>query len=478
MKKHTLSYLLIVSAIFLQTLVMPISAQDTQGNKMNADDMKNETKQQRDARMEWWRQARFGMFVHWGLYSGLAGTWKDKPVGTRGGMEWIQQRVGADTWEYAHYAVPRFRPTKDFAAEWAKLARQAGCKYVVFTTKHHDGFGLFESAYTTYDARDLIGRDLCREIVDALRAEGLKVGFYHSVIDWHHPQYDFIAADGLPYPLKKKASPNGPRNHAIYVDYLHHQIKELMSNYGPVDVIWWDYSKKGAEGPFWRADELMAMVRTLQPNIISNNRLYHTPHIDKKDSVDRLKSWKPEEGDFTTPEQTIPSTGIEGVDWEVCMTMNTTWGYSEHDHAWKSDEKLLRNLIDIVSKGGNYLLNIGPKGDGSVPEESIRSLQVIGEWMAVNGEAIYETTASPFDAPKWGRCTQKPGILYAHVFDWPQDGKLTVPLKDRKIKAAYLLSDNENKLNVETSADGIIVGLPEQAPHEIASVIKIEYEKQ
>jgi alpha-L-fucosidase len=326
-----------------------------------------ETTEQRDARMQWWRQARFGMFVHWGLYSGLAGTWKDKPVGTRGGMEWIQQRVRADTWEYAHEAVPHYHPEEDFADAWAKLARRAGCQYVVFTSKHHDGFCLFQSEYTTYDAHDLIGRDLCREIVDAVRSEGLNVGFYHSVIDWHHPQYDYIKADQLPHPLKGKPSPNGPRNHDIYIEYLHHQARELFSNYGPVDIIWWDYSKKDNDGPFWRADELMAMARSLQPRIISNNRLYHIPHIEKDDSVDRLRTWKPEEGDFTTPEQTIPSTGVPGVDWEVCMTMNTTWGYSEHDHAWKSDETLIHNLIDIVSKGGNYLLNIGPKGDGSIP---------------------------------------------------------------------------------------------------------------
>ncbi|MEN8126827.1 MAG: alpha-L-fucosidase [Planctomycetota bacterium] len=437
--------------------------------------MKTETAQQRDARMQWWRQSRFGMFVHWGLYSGLAGTWKNKSVGKRGGMEWIQNRVGADTWEYAHQAVPRFRPDKDFAAQWAKLAKQAGCRYVVFTTKHHDGFALFDSQYTTYDAKDLVGRDLCAEIVDAIRAEGLKVGFYHSVIDWHHPQYDYEAAGGLPHPLNKKPSPNGPRNHAVYVDYLHQQARELMSNYGPVDIIWWDYSKKGAEGPFWRADELMAMVRSRQPHIISNNRLYHIPHIEKKDSVGRLKSWKPEQGDFTTPEQTIPSTGIEGVDWEVCMTMNTTWGYSDHDTAWKSDEKLIRNLIDIVSKGGNYLLNIGPKGDGSISEESIKSMQTIGQWMEINSEAIYETTASPVKAPKWGRCTQKPGILYAHVFDWPQDGRLQVPLKKSQIKDARLLADKDTPLKTESKSEHLVIHLPEQAPDPIASVIKIEY---
>ncbi|MCP4713228.1 MAG: alpha-L-fucosidase, partial [Planctomycetes bacterium] len=329
--------------------------------------------------------------------------------------------------------------------EWAQLARLAGCRYLVFTTKHHDGFCLFDSQYTTYDAYDLLGRDLCREIVDATRQADLKVGFYHSVIDWHHPQYDYIKADQLPHPLKGKPSPNGPRNHTIYVDYLHHQAAELFTNYGPVDVIWWDYSKTGNEGPFWRAEELMTAVRKKQPDIISNNRLYHIPHIERDDSVGRLKNWKPEQGDFTTPEQTIPSTGIAGVDWEVCMTMNTTWGFSQHDHAWKSPKVLIQNLVDIVSKGGNYLLNIGPRGDGSIPPESIESMRIIGKWMETNGPAIYGTTASPFEQPTWGRYTKKPQRLFAHIYNWPQDGAINIPLDKSAIRHAYLLTDSNQK---------------------------------
>ncbi len=441
---------------------------------LHAQAIPKETNAQRDARMEWWRQARFGMFVHWGLYSGLAGTWKGKAVGESGGMEWIQYRVQADTWEYAHEAVPHFRPKAGFAKDWAKLARKAGCRYVVFTSKHHDGFCLFDSDHTTYDARDMVGRDLCREIVDAIRDEGLRVGMYHSVIDWHHPQYDFLKANKLPNPLRGKPIPNGPRNHDIYVDYLHAQAREIFSNYGPLDIIWWDYSKEGNDGPFWRSNELMAMARTLQPKIISNNRLYHIPHIEKTDSVDRLKTWKPEQGDFTTPEQTIPSTGIPGVDWEVCMTMNTTWGYSDHDHAWKTPEKLITNLIDIVSKGGNYLLNIGPKGDGSIPQESIESMQAIGAWMDVNGESIYATTSSPVEPPAWGRYTKKPGKLYAHVFDWPKDGSLEAPIGNLKATGAYLLSDTSRKaLKTETGSGTLTIHVPTKAPDPIASVIVI-----
>ncbi|HAV13969.1 MAG TPA: alpha-L-fucosidase [Opitutae bacterium] len=439
------------------------------------DEEQNHTEktEMRNARMEWWREARFGMFVHWGLYSGLAGTWQGEKV-VSAGAEWIQQRARADTWIYAHEAVPHFRPTLDFAKEWAKLAKQAGCKYVVFTTKHHDGFSLHDSSITTYDAQDLIGRDLCKEITEACKAEGLKVGFYHSVIDWHHPQYDYVTGRSLPHPLSKKPSPNGPRNHELYIDYLHHQAKELMSNYGTVDIVWWDYSKNEAAGSFWRADDLMAMVREHQPNIVSNNRLYHSFKI--KEADERLKAWKPEQGDFTTPEQHIPSTGLPGVDWEVCMTMNTTWGYSEHDQTWKSDEVLIQNLVDIVSKGGNYLLNIGPKGDGSIPEASIQSMASIGRWMEVNGESIYGTTASPFGKPAWGRYTKTPEILYAHVFQWPEDGKLSITAEGIQVSRAYLLADKDQDLQFEMTTDGPLFSLPENAPDNQVSVIAIEHE--
>ena len=434
-----------------------------------------ETTAERDARMAWWREARFGMFVHWGLYSGLAGTWDGKPVATSGGMEWIQQRVKADTDTYAKRAIPLFTPKPGFAREWARLAKEAGARYVVFTTKHHDGFALHDSKVSEYDAGSVLHRDLAREIVDALHAEGLRVGFYHSVIDWHHDQYEYARSAQLPHPLKGQPYPNGTRDHEKYLQYLHGEVAELLSNYGPVDIVWWDFSAQDFQGQeAWRAFDLMQLARAKQPRIIMNNRLFRTPEAGWKSmgTEGYAATLDPKYGDFITPEQHIPDTGMPGVDWETCMTLNTTWGYSEHDHAWKSDETLIRNLVDIASKGGNYLLNIGPKGDGSVPEESVRSMQAIGAWMRVNGDSIYGTSASLFSHLPWGRSTTKGRTIYLHVFDWPSDGVLTVPGLSTPASGARLL-DGGVPVQASTTPDGLVLKLPARAPDPIATVVEL-----
>jgi alpha-L-fucosidase len=460
---------IVVGIILLMAGLAPAAQQGSADTKSTPE---------REARMAWWREARFGMFVHWGLYSGLAGTWQGKKVGDRGGMEWIQNRVRVDTDVYAEAAIPLFKPTPDFASQWARLAKAAGCRYLVFTSKHHDGFALHDSKVSDYDAGSVLNRDLVKEIVAACRAEGLKVGFYHSVIDWHHDQYAYAQSKQLPHPLRGKPYPNGQRDHSRYVDYLHAEVDELISNYGPVDILWWDYSSIDFQGQeAWRAFDLMNRVRAKQPRIIMNNRLFRIREAGwgNMGTDGFVLQLDPKYGDFITPEQHIPDTGMPGLDWETCMTMNTTWGYSEHDRAWKSDETLIRNLVDIASKGGNYLLNIGPKGDGSVPEESLKSMAAIGAWMKVNSESIYGTTASPFEKPDWGRYTKKAGRLYAHVFQWPEDGRLNIPARSGQASRAYLLADKQRKpLKLEPASDGLVIHLPAHAPDPIASVIAVE----
>ncbi len=435
-----------------------------------------ETLAQRDERMAWWREARFGMFVHWGLYSGLAGTWEGEPVRVPGGMEWIQQKVGVDTETYAKAAIPLFKPKPDFAREWAELAKEAGCRYVVFTTKHHDGFSLHDSDVGTFHAGAVLERDLVREIVDALRAESLRIGFYHSVIDWHHDQYEYNLSERLPHPLRGQPYPNGERDHTLYQDYLHTQAEELASRYGPVDIFWWDYSAVDFQGDkAWRALELIDRVRIHQPRVLMNNRLFRIPEAGYEVAGSPSMHTRPDPryADFTTPEQHIPDTGVPGVDWETCMTMNTTWGYSEHDHDWKSSETLIRNLIDIVSKGGNYLLNVGPKADGTIPEASVKRMRAIGEWMSVNSESIYGTTASPFTDLPWGRATSKGNTLYLHVFDWPDDARLHVPLK-AEIESATLLAQPGEQLETKVFDLHTEILLPAEAPDPIATTIRID----
>ena len=424
--------------------------------------------------MDWWREARFGMFVHWGLYSGLAGTWEGEPAPRDKNLEHIQRVVDVDTYTYAAEAIPKFRPTEDFATAWAKLAKQAGCKYVVFTTKHHEGFALHNSKLTQYDAGDIVGRDLVGEITEALRQEGLKVGFYHSVIDWHHPQYDYTQAKYPPYPKDNIPMTMGPREHSVYVDYLHGQVNELLSNYGKVDILWWDYSSFGFDGDkAWRASELIAMCREKQPNVIMNNRLFRRPEagFSYDGGADLSKPLDPRFGDFGTPEQHIPEGFDPKMDWETCMTMNDTWGYSEHDHDWKSSEVIIRQLIDVVSRGGNYLLNIGPKGDGTIPEPSLKIMTDVGKWMEVNGEAIYGTTQSPIGEPDFdGRITTKGDIYYLHLFSRPDSGTIQVPFPANK---ATLLEGSQ-PLEIEPGKSETSIRLPDALPDAVATVIRLE----
>lgn len=424
----------------------------------------------KQARMQWWKEARFGMFVHWGLYSSAEGEWNGKEY--KRGAEWIQKLANVPADVYEETMLPQFKPSPDFASQWARLAKKAGAKYVVFTSKHHEGFALHDSAQTQFDAKDVTGRDLYKEIVEAVRGENLRVGVYHSLWDWHHPDApagtDAINVNGLSMEGRKL-----PR----YVDYLHAQVNEQTDGrYGPIDILWLDYSQNQFQGEAWRAKDLVTMVRENQPQILINNRLWKNKVEDRNQYE---KYWF---GDFATPEQHIPATGIEGIDWETCDTLNITWGWSKHATAFKTSEQLIHRLVDAVSKGGNYLLNIGPLPDGTIDPTTIDRFEALGAWMGINGEAIYGTQAGPFTRLPWGRATSKTlengGYrLYLHVFDWPATGNLFVPGLKTLPQRSRVIGGSSVRA-VEEGGKLFIQDLPGKPVHEAATVIVLDFDQK
>ncbi len=411
-----------------------------------------------DERMDWWRDARFGLFVHWGVYAVPAGTYKGERIG--GGGEWIMNQAKIPVKEYETLA-PQFNPIAFREDEWVRLAKDAGMKYIVITSKHHDGFCLWDSKVTDWDIMDAtpFKRDILKELSVACKKQGIKLCFYHSIMDWHHPD-----AQGACYPnYNDGTNPNFGR----YVEnYLKPQLAELLTNYGQIGVLWFDgeWIKDWTEP---QGKDLYAYVRGLQPSIIVNNRVGKG-----RKGMEGLSAGTEYAGDFGTPEQQVPPEGLPGVDWEACMTMNDTWGYKSYDDNWKSTEDLIRMLADIASKGGNFLLNVGPTPEGMIPEPSVQRLQGMGKWMAVNGESIHGATASVIGRPDWGRCTVKDNKLYLHVFQWPADGSLEVPLAKGGIEKAYLLADKKRTaLPVTRDGEKVIVSLAGHAPDPVDSVV-------
>lgn len=421
-----------------------------------------------DPRLDWWRDARFGLFIHWGLYSMLEGEWQ----GSGGHAEWIRTTAQIPRDEYAKLQAD-FNPVHYDPDEWCRLAAAAGMKYVVITTKHHDGFCLWPSAWTEYDVDGTPSqRDLLGELAEAARKHDLRLGWYHSIMDWHHPDY-------LPRRGWETGRSTEGADFDRYVEFLRGQVTELLTNYGPIDVMWFD----GEWESTWTSaygQELYALCRELQPQVLVNNR------VDKgRAGMAGLDKGPGFAGDFGTPEQEVPPGGLPGVDWETCMTMNRYWGWNRADTEWKSTTQLVQTLVDVASKGGNFLLNVGPQPDGRFPEQAVHRLEGMGEWMDAFGESIYGTTASPFDeAFEWGRATLKsgPGLgtctLYLHVFDWPRTPQLVVPGLDQAglIRAELLGTDEVYPLGWQGRDDGLQVFLPKWKPHPTTNVVKLEFQ--
>lgn len=384
-----------------------------------------------DERMTWWRDARFGMFIHWGVYSVPAGTWNGKTTG--GPSEWLMQSLKVPTTEYVKFA-DTFTADKYDPAAWAKLAKGAGMKYVVITSRHHDGFCLWDSKVSDWDVMaSPAKRDLLAPLAKATRDEGLHFCTYFSILDWRHPDYE-PAREWNTNP-EWRGGPGYKRDFKErFVPYVHAQVEEVIKTHDP-DVMWFDGEWEESWTEAYGRD-LYNHVRKLKPSIIVNNRVGKS----RNDMQGFTKEGVEAMGDFCTPEQEVPATGMPGVDWETCMTMNDSWGFKSSDTNFKSDTQIVRTLCDIASKGGNFLLNIGPKADGTIPQESIDRLQSVGRWMALNGEAIHGTTASPFKKLAWGRATTKGSTLNLLVFKWPDDGTLELPGLQTAVKSVQIVA--------------------------------------
>jgi len=377
-------------------------------------------------RMQWWHDAKFGMFIHFGLYA------------AHGRHEWAMENEAIPVAEYQNFTAG-YNPGPGSARGWARLAKAAGMKYMVLTSKHHEGFCNWDTKLTNYNAVNYgPKRDVIREFVEAGRAEGLRVGFYYSLMDWHHP-------DGA-------RCQDDPAARRRFVDYTHGLIRELMSNYGKIDILWYDVSWP-LEAQGWESEKMNQMVFALQPDIIVNNR-------------NRLA------GDFSTPEQTIRAEA-GGRAWESCMTLNDSWGYQKADDNWKDPRTVIRNLITCARDGGNYLLNIGPQPDGGIPPESGRILTAVGEWMKRNGETIYAADICQPHTSAYANFTRKGSTLFMHVFFWPGTDVSISGLKQKILSAKIL----KTGAVLTVSQDGFrthITGLPATAPDSPVTTIAIE----
>lgn len=398
-------------------------------------------------RTRWFRDAKFGMFIHWGVYSVI------------GRDEWARNTLEIPQAEYDKFAR-RFNPVNFDADAWVDLAQNAGCRYMIITSKHHDGFSIYRSKVSDYDMEiTAYPGDPLKALAGAAQRKNMRLGFYHSIMDWHHPDY---------IPKRAWEVPGGGKpggNIDTYIPFMKEQIRELLTGYGDVAAIWFDGEWEHSTAEM-HSNEIYDFIRGLQPNTLINDRLF------RREPGNRA--------DYGTPEQFVPATGYKDKDgkpvlWESCVTINTeSWGYNKYETNFKTSRDLIRMLVEVVSKGGNLLLNIGPQPDGRIQPEFVTRLNAMGEWLKVNGESIYGTSASPFTRlPFFGRATVKDNTLYLHVFDWPADGKLRVPGLANTVRAGRVLGSAAKVAWMRDGEDAVLT-LSGEAPSDAASVVALE----
>jgi len=403
-----------VCGLVLALIVISLSLSDNNQNPLTAKDTS-----------AWFEDAKLGIFIHWGVYSAVG----------RGEWLMVYEKMTVSAYETL---VSQFNPVKFNAKEWVALAKAAGAHYITITAKHHDGFCLFDSKFTDYDSMDIMGRDFMAEIAEAAHAQGIKLFFYYSLADWHHPAYK----DDWPE----------------YVRYYQAQVRELFSNYGEIAGVWFDgwLQKPDAD---WRLEETYRMIHQIQPWALIGNNHQHGPLPDEDFQI------------FERELMPLQPAG-EALPVEACETINNSWGYNATDDNYKSAKDLIRLLVEVVGRGGNLLLNIGPRGDGTIPVQQVERLRAVGEWLEKNGEAIYGTRPGPLPPTDWGYAVQKDRRIYLHILDWPGDTVQLEGLSVKEITSVHLL--NGDSLSIKEALGGSIISLPEAMRNEVDTIVELD----